>query len=526
MPRTKTRAPSQRAPLLAGFPVAEKLRNGRLVPILLFSLALALRIWGLSWGLPNYFSVDEVNKREAALRLAETHFTHRNSQPSFLYNSLYVVFTLARLVNPAQTTAEYHYVGRLWMALLGALTVVVLYRLGSVWDRKIGLFAALFLAVLPLHTATSRYIKEDTTLTLMATITVLLIVLYLRHPSRRSLSAAALFAGISFSTKYSGLLLVFPLMLGLAVSAWRARPEVRTFLIDLGLTVLAFWAGFFLISPLYLAYPDRLASGIMGQWQYSAAGHHDGIVYDPWSHMWLYYIRTGLIPGMTWPVFLLSVAGLAALPRSREGWVITVTAVWLYLVFEHGRAKPYPFSVRYLLPLAPLLCVSAADALLRAVAFLKRKAPSAAVYGLCAALFLLPPLAKTLLIADEALHDTRVAAGVWMDQAIPPGSHIVVTEPAAYLPVSQNWGREWRVFAPDQMGELFSAWRGGVPFYIVVSSFTYQRYLDSPEAVPQMTRFYRRIMGEYQIVKEIHPRWLTYGFHSPAIRIYQPPTQQ
>ena len=449
----------------------------------------------------------------------------RSSQPSFLYNSLYLVFSVARLLDPELTTVQYHYLGRLWMALLGALTVVILYRLGSLWDRRVGLAAALFLAILPLHTVTSRYIKEDTPLALITTITILLVVQYLRHPSRLALLAAALFAGISFSTKYSGLPLVFSPMLAFAVSAWRTRRGARAMVVDLVLTFLAFWAGFFLVSPIYFWRFDQFVSGFRGQWVYSNTGHHDGIVYDPWRDFWLYYVRTGLIPGMTWPVFLLSVAGLVLLVRSQDGWVVTATALWLYLIFEHGRAKPYPFSARYLLPIAPLLCLSAAAALMRLSALLKRRLPSPAVYVLCVALFVLPPLVKTVLIADEALHDTRTIAGRWMEQAIPPGANLVVTEPLAHLPASQYWGREWRVFFPERIPELLSARGAEPPPYFVISSFSYQRYFDYPDAVPPWTRFDRRIMEEYLLVKEIRPRWFTYGFHSPVIRIYQPPTR-
>lgn len=526
MLKTKTKSPARtaQAKQVKRSALSEGLRNDWVIAALLFCLALAIRVWGLSFGLPFFFSTDEINKRDAALRLAETGFIHRNSQPSFLYNSLYLIFSLARLVSPEWTTVQYHYMGRVWMAVLGALTVVVVYRLGSVWDRRIGLLAALFLAILPLHTTTSRYIKEDTPLALMTTIAILLMVFYLRHPSRPALGAAALFAGISFSTKYSGLPVALPLILAGAVSAWRTRREVRAIALDLTLVVLAFWAGFFLVSPIYLFHLDLFVSGFLGQWDYSRTAHHDGIVYNPWQDLWLYYIRTGLIPGMTWPLFLLSVAGLILMPRSRDGWVITVTAAWLYLVFEHGRAKPYPFSARYLLPLAPLLCVSAADALVKCVTFLKRRLPVAGAYALCVALFVLPPLVKTGLIADEALHDTRTISGTWMEQAIPSGSNLVVAEGISYLPVSEYWGREWRAFTFDRMPELYPLWQAGAPVYFVLTAYTYDRYLSRPEAVPQATRLYRRIMSEYRLVKEFRPRWLSYGLHSPVIRVYQPPT--
>jgi len=78
------------------------------------------------------------------------------------------------------------------------------------------------------------------------------------------------------------------------------------------------------------------------------------------------------------------------------------------------------------------------------------------------------------------------------------------------------------VIFPERIPELLSARGADPPPYFIISSFSYQRYFERPDAVPPWTRFYRRIMQEYILVKEFRPRWLTYGFHSPVIRIYQP----
>jgi len=494
-------------------------------PYVIFCLALGLRLWGLSFGLPYVLAADEGFKRDDALHLAEARFLHRNSQPSFLYNSLYLIFRLAGLVSSQWTPAEYHYMGRLWIAVLGALTTVALFRLGSLWDRRLGSLAAVLLAVLPLHTTASRYIKEDVPLALMTTVTLLFIVAHLTSASRSSLFGAALFAGFSASTKYSGLLLVPPLVAAAVVEARRRRATIGRMAADLGLIVLGVCVGFFLISPVYLVHPGRLLSGLLGQWQYARGGHHDGIAIDPWQHLWTYYVRTGLIPGMTWPVFALAAAGLARMPRMRDGWVVTATVAWLYLVFEHGRAKPYPFSARYLLPMVPLLCLSAAQAVIALTDVMRRRVPPWIAYSVCGLIAVVPPLIKSAVIADEAAHDTRLAAGAWMEQAMPRGAWLVISEPMMYLPSSRYWDTEWRVITPDRLADLVPIRRPDDLPYVIISSFTYQRYLDSPNAVPWKARFYTRIMQDYRLVKEFRPRWLTYGFHSPIIRIYQPRVQ-
>jgi len=481
-------------------------------------------MWGLSFGLPSFFSGDEVGKRDEALHLADNNFVHSRGQPSFIYNSLFVIYTIVNRASSNWSVVDYHYMGRLWMAVLGALTVVAVWRLGSRFDsgsHETGLSSALLLAVLPLHTACSRYIKEDAPLGLMATMTILIAINYLREPSRKSLAVVGLIAGLTFSTKYTGLVLLAPILTVFLVCAWRTRPAIRAALLDLVTIVAMFGVGFFVFSPIYLFHPGQFLDDLLFQGEYSMSGH-DGIVNDPWKEWWIYYIRTGLIPGMTWPVFLLGVAGLLLLLRMRSGWFVSLTAVWLYVVLEHARAKPAPFAARYLMPLVPLLCVAAGVSLSKLTAVLKKMFATPVAYAVCGVLFLAPPLGKSLLIADEALHDTRIVAGKWMEENISPGSRIVTTEGEGSLPVSEFWHTQWRVENRDKNPRLDASWSGHPPPYFIFTSFKFQRYLDSPQSVPELTNFYRTVMSEFELVKEFRPRWLTYGKHSPVILIYRP----
>lgn len=171
------------------------------------------------------------------------------------------------------------------------------------------------------------------------------------------------------------------------------------------------------------------------------------------------------------------------------------------------------------MPLVPLLCLAAGVALMKVAAALKKRLAAPLVYAACAALFIAPPLIKSLLIADEAVHDTRILAGKWMEGNIPPGSRIVITEGEGNLPVSTFWRTRWRV--ENRSKSLNTTWSGQAPYFIF-TSFQFQRYLDSPQSVPERTRLYRKVMSEFELIEEFRPRWLTYGKHSPVILIYRP----
>jgi hypothetical protein len=483
-------------------------------------LALALRLWGLSFGLPASFSGDEIEKRDTALHLGETGLAA--PQPGFLYNTLFLIYRAAGTLAPRLDLLDYHYLGRLWMAVLGVLTVLAVWRLGVELSAErrpyAGLAAALFLAVLPLHSTVSRYIKEDAPLGLLVALVVLALVRYWKAPSRGRLALLGLALGVCGSTKFTGGILLPVVGVGVVLTVRRqtsaAGPLAGALALLLGTATL----GFFAASPQYLREPGQLLESVAYQTAYSARGH-DGVAISPWTEWWTYYIRQGLIPGMTWPVFLLALAGLGLLVRRPAGWFVTATVLLLYLLLEQSPAKPAPFAARYLTPVVPLLCVAAGLAAQRVIERGARLVARPLLLGGVGLLFVVPPLLKSAMIADEAVHDTRILAGAWMDRELPAGVRIVIAEDWTNLPVADGWTGAWTV---DQREGTLDPSPGGPPApYFVVSSFKYQRFLDAPDAVPARTAYYARVM-EYPLVREFRPRWLTYGKHSPVIRIHRP----
>jgi hypothetical protein len=95
----------------------------------------------------------------------------------------------------------------------------------------------------------------------------------------------------------------------------------------------------------------------------------------------------------------------------------------------------------------------------------------------------------------------------------------VLVDNHMYRPAAKGWGKH-DIWTVDERGDTLDPDGAGKP-YFVLSSFRYQRYLDSPAADPKRTAYYRTVMG-YHLVKEFKPKWLSYGFHSPTILIYRP----
>src|SRR6478672_5276770 len=159
-------------------------RGGRLALAAVLIVALALRLFGLRYGLPAVYNPDEVAIMSRALAFAKGDLNPHN----FLYPSLYfyVLFAwegltaaVAVAVRAVDSFGAFQreffldptrvfVAGRLLTALLGAATVVATGVLGSrISSRFAGVFAALLLAVAPLHVLNSHYVKHDVPVTLL-----------------------------------------------------------------------------------------------------------------------------------------------------------------------------------------------------------------------------------------------------------------------------------------------------------------------------------------------------------------------
>lgn len=498
--------------------------DSRRIPIALglFAVALVIRVWGADWGLPHFFSGDEVTKRDTALHFPEKDFVHHPDHPSFTYNTLFLIYRAMQAVGDHWTLADYHHAGRLWMAVLGALTVVAVWRLGCRLDAtgRVGIVAAVLLAVMPLHTACSRYIKEDAPLGLAITLTVLAGLTYLERPTRKGMALAFFLAGVTFSTKYTGGIIAVPLAVAVLVTAVRSRVRLGSVVLDGLVATATFVAGFFVVSPIFLVHPDVFYNGILGQVKYSVSGHA-GIIANPWREWWTYYLRDGIIPGMTWPAAILALVGLVRMPRLRHGWFVVLASVCIYLLLEQGKSRPDPFAARWLMMLVPLLAVAAAVPFVELVDRLGARMRPALAAAAVAVVVLVPPLVTSVLIIDEARHDTRLVAGRWMEENVPEGATIVQTEGLQTLPASDFWRTKWVIDDRDVNNGINAEWSGDTPPWFVVTSFKYQRFLDNPGAVPDRDAFYEALF-RYPLVKEFRPRWFTYGRHSPVIRVYRP----
>src|SRR5262249_30522299 len=115
-------------------------------------------------------------------------------------------------------SAPFFLFARVVGALIGTLTVLLTYRLGSsCLGRGVGLLAALLLATNPLHTLTSQHVSDPN---LLALLFVLLaagaLVRVAVQPTMRDSILAGAWIGLAGACKYVPLVLGLPLALAQA----------------------------------------------------------------------------------------------------------------------------------------------------------------------------------------------------------------------------------------------------------------------------------------------------------------------
>ena len=220
---------------------------------LILAAGVALRVYGLEFGWPRGFHPDESAKEAQVLAmdalgdLDPDRFYH----PSLL---LYCTLLLSKILNlwgPLEGQSEIILLagwlaGRPVSAMAGTGSIVVLYLLARrLIDRGSALMAAALFSFAPLSVTCSRYLKEDSLLLAGILLTVLLWVISVQECSRCWLLAAALAAGVAFSAKYTGLLLLSLFLVWSWIVSRKLRPDPRLFLCSaaaLGVTENAFLA--------------------------------------------------------------------------------------------------------------------------------------------------------------------------------------------------------------------------------------------------------------------------------------------
>lgn len=495
-------------------------------------LAIILRVWGVGYGLPYSYHVDEPTYVSAALNLGAGTIGKQPNPTGYsniLFGEFAAYYLAGRVTGQFPTTAAFEQayrsdpsvfllLGRLTSVLLGAATVLVVYGLGKHSAKQsVGLLAALFLAVAFLQVRDSHFGVPDAPATFFVSLSVLLCLLAARTRAKKYFALAAATTAYAIATKWNVWPVIIPLIIATLMGLRALSPRVnrRAWWLIIIVVVIFFFIGFALggfelmLKPgVYLEYALREAqageAGGFGYWQIDTLPG------------WLFYGKT-LLYGIGPILLILTALGLTRrlvmVVKERDTTSLLLIAFpVLYFLFM-GATQHY--FARYTLPLVPFATVLAADII--AVTVMRwrsgrEKLATVLAIAIVVIAMAVPFVNSLQLDALLVQTDTRTLAKEWIEANIPDGAKLAADwqmhTPPLSTPDQPVPGNSERVYDVQYMGgtglfeHTLDWYRQQGYDYLITSSFIDNIPLVFAQQNAERDAFYASLPQKLTLIKE------------------------
>jgi 4-amino-4-deoxy-L-arabinose transferase-like glycosyltransferase len=483
--------------------------------VAIVALGLALRLWGINFGLPYMYQPDEGVPVSVALRILHTGdfnpgFFHWSSLLFYLNAALYFAFyvvgrlggsfaSLGDLPLPdveaiavgKTALPELFLISRGFSAIVGALSIVIVFLIVRriVSDRRAAWLAALLLAVEWIDVKNSQYIRPDTFVVFFELLTVFFALRIMDDPRLRNYLLAGISAGLATSFKYNAALIFLAILVAHVFSSGTRRVFRKEIFLAAACSALAF-----LLTTPYavLDLPQFLAIGPLQAASIYATGH-SGAEGDTLSWYIQFFLQTQgwiLLPALGEVIAIL-------FWRERKGLILVVFPAVYYVLINL-------FTVHFdetALPIIPFLLILAALFLARLDVFIssRRIFPRALInvawVGVAIAAAL-PPLGATAQSNVQLLQrDARDQAREWIDANLPSGSRIALEAYAPYVDPARFTveGVDFTVLPPEWFEQ------NGFE-YLVFSNGSFGRFYENPTQYRDIVNRYDALFSRFQPV--------------------------
>lgn len=451
---------------------------------------LVLRLWGIRWGLPYAYNLDE---RSHFVPRAVAYFRESSLDPDYQLNPSGLTQWIAAALwifkggSDGVVKAWNTDPGAIWTiarvssAVLSTAAIALMYAAGSrLFDRRVGLLAAAILAFAFLPTHYGHLALNDGPSLAATALALFAIAGIVRYGRRRDYLLAGAAIGLGFGVKYNTAFIGLPLLTAAAIHAlgWRPgdlRPGARgpfapadpksvrtavaadrsqptgaraaqdaddTTSTGTGLAarvpawrpaivglVLAGVIGvvcFFLMDPYAVLRPGFFRSEVEHLSDYTKGGLLLGETQRSGYRYYAWSLTWGF--GLA-PLLLCFVGGLRTLLRDRWQFLLLAPAPLIFLLYVGSQGR---YFARYGMPVYPVLAIlAAAGAVWLGALVLDRLRASGRLRTALAGVAVLAVLAQGLVLVihnDVVLtrEDTRSEARDWMVENIPARTTIVV----------------------------------------------------------------------------------------------------
>jgi 4-amino-4-deoxy-L-arabinose transferase-like glycosyltransferase len=500
--------------------------------LVILVIAILLRLWGIGFGLPYEYHVDEPQyvRQAAAMGSKGLEPDWWNNPPLFKYILLFEYggfFLVGKVIGLFASSSDFgsqlslnptplYLIGRATSAIFGVLTVFLVWRLGTTsYNKRVGLISAWLLAVCFLHVRDSHYAVNDIAFTFFVTFVIWSSVRILQTGEMKWYVLAGVSLGLGFAIKYSAAFAVIPIIVAHFITPhFRVKGKFLRDLKRLGLALLVGGLTALLVSPYFIIEPRKVMRDFY-EWVYLPGK----VGFDEWQigsgNGYLFYLQS-LTWGIGLALLLVICVGvvIAIIRHSPQDIILISLPIVLYVSL--GAQQMY--FARFILPAIPALLIIGANGLDYIVSKVDVKlswATPIVILFLLTFIISLEPLISSLR-HDYLLSitDTRTIAKMWIESNIKEGSKIATDWTIQSPPISSpekaqpNSNRNYEV--ANEWGTGLSShdisWYQKQGFdYLIASSFIYDIPLRDKENDLKRRSFYEELDRELGIVYEISP---------------------
>jgi len=529
--------------------MAKRQNNGpssKNILVVILLLGLLVRLVGIPFGLPNLYHVDEARFAKISLNYftgdLNPHFFHVPTLHTYSVAGIWAVYYHIGKISGKFTNVTdfmdsfqedstvFMILARILTVILSVGTIALVYLIGTkMYNKRVGIFAALFLIFSHVHNKISHYQVPDAPMVFFFMLSFLFIWYIYKRGRPKDYILAGLFAGLAMATKYGGQMLFLPLLLAHLFRKVEEKQSFQNIIFSLPLVLsgVFFGLGFLVGCPYFVLDFASFWKGFRWQSQHLyVSGHFGSSTAQP---AWLFYIKQGLRENVGLLSQVLVLGGvLYGLARSKKREIILFSLpLVLFVIIGGWKAK----AVRYMLPLTPFLVLIAGyflDIVLQKIEAYRTKSAqenrkesqrNLLLPVLAISLILLPSAYKVLRF-DLSLtqKDTRTLASEWIEQNIPAGSQIACEQYSP--PISETrYDRHYR-HTLGQVTLEYLIHRGTQ--YVVISDIMYARFIKAPEEFPRQASFYNSLDKHAVLIKTFEPAWneKLIDLHNPTIKVY------
>ena len=485
---------------------------------LIIGVAAILRLWGIGFGLPHDFArPDEERIAAAALRVFQgdlnPHFFLYPTLFIYLTAAAYVVqFAVERVVGTTATAdgfvahavadpARLFLVARELSAVTGILSVAALYGAArEILSRRAALVAAAFLAVAFLHVRDSHFGVTDVPVTLLVVCAFWAAArCATRGVTWPRMAIAGLLCGLAASTKYNAVLVVAPALVPVVRGAHPLRVEsAARYAGPVAMLGLCLALGFLIGTPFAVLDRPAFAQELSAQ-QRIVFGHQHSTIIDAarlvnGDRGWQHHLTFSLRHGVGLPLLVAAVAGACWLVRGQP-WLAALILSFPVTFYAAMGSSQLAYA-RYMVPLVPFLCLTAA-ALIDGVAdrlesVLAGRGVATAVAVTLATLVAAPTAAQSVAFDRlVARTDTRVLGARWIEARFPTGASLFQTGRAYGYLQPRPHDRYPQVAFDERSGVFVAEGRqlSAAPDLVVVLDSPLVIFSEAPEQlVPALDR--------------------------------------